>query len=512
MRAYDPHASTSPQPQAMCKKATRYRLAAKACLIGLLTASTSAHAQGETPGTAVEPKVNAAIRRLAPPKTRVAVCLYSVTDRAMLYERQTDTPMVLASLTKLFTTAAAAAVLGPSFEWVTTLGTQGNRLPAGVLQGSLVVLGSGDPNFSGRFHDGNPTAIFERWADDLLRENLREIDGDLLLDDTVFDREFYLEPWRAGYRFEWYAAGVAGLSFNDNCLDLTIGPGAAVGDPVVVRPIPATGYLRLAVTAKTVAGKGDQSIQIERRDDDHEVRIGGTLGADARPGVHNVTVHDPVLFFGAVLKETLERKGVRVRGQPKAVPADYVSAAHPIEYVTEFRSPLPETLRVVNKHSQNFYAEQVLKTLGYQKRGKGTRANGIAVVQEAARSFELPDAPALEDGSGLARGNRATARSIALLLAKMLLQPPDQAKMFSDSLAVPGEAEGTLKKRFEADAYRGRVRAKTGHITGVSNLAGYLRTKREKTVAFAILMNDVTDSHRAHELQDAIVEAAIETE
>jgi D-alanyl-D-alanine carboxypeptidase/D-alanyl-D-alanine-endopeptidase (penicillin-binding protein 4) len=463
------------------------------------------------PAPALASRIDVLVRRHAPPGARVAVHLRAVADNAVLAARADDVPFVLASTTKLFTTAAALDVLGPGFEWVTVVGTRGERDPSGTLQGDLVVIGAGDPNLSGRFHGGNPTAVFERWADDLRLENVREVAGDLVLDDTVFDREFYAAPWLDEYLSDWFAAQAAGLSLNDNCVDLTIGPGPRPGEPAAVKLSPPTAYVNLIVTAKTVPGRGDEGILIQRRKATNEIRIAGNVGAAVAPGTHFVTVHDPVLYFGTVLKETLERKGIPVRGAVKAVPEGYVPSADPVRHLTEHRSALGVSLGVVNKRSQNFYAEQILRTLGWQKRGRGTRADGIAAVQESLKRFNLPEAPELEDGSGLGRGNRATARSMAALLAGMLHHP--HARAFADSLAVPG-GDGTLKKRFTEEAYRTRVKGKTGYIGGVSTLAGYLQTRGGRDVAFAILVNGVPAGavDRARQLQDAIVKAAIDGE
>lgn len=494
----------------MYKNANHLRTAFAAALV-LAAPSTAILGQAAAPPSALKPRIDALLQKMTPRGARVAVHVRAVTGGEVLYRREDDVPRILASNAKLFTTAAAVLFLGPRFEWVTVLGARGTRDASGVLQGPLVVVGSGDPNFSGRFHDGNPTAVFERWADDLGREGIREVAGDLLLDDTVFDREFYAEPWSPAYRADWYAAETAGLSLNDNCIDLTLGPGPRPGEPIVFSLSPPTAYVRVASTARTVAGKGDERITIVRAGEANEVQVGGEIGVRAAPGVHFVTVHHPVRYFGAVLKETLERRGIRIRGDPKEVPPDHRPASHPVRYLTEHRSPLPESLQVVNRHSQNFYAEQLLKTLGYQKTGQGTRADGIAAVQEALRRLEVEDPVSLEDGSGLSRGNRACARALATLLAKML--DPPHAKLFTDSLAVPGEP-GSLEKRFTEAAYRARVKAKTGYISGVSALSGYLETKRGRVAAFSILLNDLPAgaADRARALQDAIVKAVIDLE
>jgi D-alanyl-D-alanine carboxypeptidase/D-alanyl-D-alanine-endopeptidase (penicillin-binding protein 4) len=472
---------------------------------------TPLRAAEPTPTGPLAPRIDALLQKLAPPKGRVGVHLLDTATAAPLYARHDDEPLIPASNLKLVTTAAAALRLGPRFEWVTPLGTLGTRRPDGVLEGDLVVVGSGDPDFSGRFHDGNPAVVFEGWADDLARAGIREVTGGILLDDTAFDREIYPACWEPRYHEEWFAAQVAALSLNDNCLDVTLRPGPAVGEPIGILASPETAWVRVVNAAKTAPGKGDDKIKIERAPGANDVRVSGLLGLQCSPGTHFITVHDPVMYFGTVLKETLARKGIIVRGEPRAVPPDHDPSARPAEHLTEHRSRLPRVLQVVNRRSQNLYAELLLRTLGQQAKGKGTRANGIAAVEEALAPLGLPDPIVLEDGCGLARGNRVTARTLATLLARMLGQPEEVRRMYTESLAVPG-GEGSLAHRFAEESCRTRVKAKTGYINGVSALSGYLETRQGKVVAFSILVNGATDVSRAWQLQDAIVKAAIELE
>ncbi len=447
-----------------------------------------------------------------PPKgLRSGVHLRAVVSGEVLYAAGDDAPLIPASNLKLLTTAAAALRLGPRFEWVTPLGLLGERRPDGVLDGDLLVVGSGDPDFSGRFHDGNPVARFEHWADALSREGIREVAGGILLDDTAFDREHYPACWDTRYSEDWFAAQVAALSLNDNCLNLTLGPGPAEGAPIRIQAVPGTAYVRIVNAAKTVPGKKDETIRIARPAGTNEVRVSGTLGIRCGTGTHYVTVHDPVLYFGTVLKETLERKGIVVRGEARRVPEDFNPEARPAEFVADHRSPLPRALQVINQRSQNLYAELLLRTLGHAARGKGTRETGIAAVREALAPLDLPDPIEMEDGCGLARGNRVTARTIAALLAAMLHQPEETWRPFAESLAVPGE-DGSLARRFTEKDCRDRVKAKTGYIGGVSALSGYLVTKGGRVVAFSILMNGVTNLSQTMALQDRIVKTALDSE
>lgn len=402
---------------------------------------------------------------------RAAVLVYSVRDGQAVYALQERDPLLLASNTKLFTTAAALDRLGPGFVF---------RTPVGLAGDDLHVFGAGDPSISGRFHDDDPAAIFKRWASKLKAAGVTRV-ADLVLHTGLFEGPAMNPGWKDYDPWWWWAAPFGPLSLNDNCVDLTLEP-AAEGEPARVTLSPDTGYVKI-VNATKSAKKPSRPFGFTRRAGTNSITLTGDVGARA---VHSVAIHDPTLYFGTVLLETLAREGVSCTGRLRESKA-------PLEETPGFREidaaehGLPETLAACNQPSQNFYAEMLLRVLGAKAKGLGTLENGLAAVREFCGKELQVDTLVQADGSGLTRENRASAADLVKLLLHM--RGHAQAKTFLDSLPVNGAPKGTLRRRLLAPDLRGRVRAKTGHVAGVSTLSGYVDAAGGDTFVFSILVN-----------------------
>ncbi len=405
-------------------------------------------------------------------ESKIGISVYSVKSQSFVYQLNESKAFIPASNMKIVTTAAALSILGPDFSFATKLY---------VDQDDLVVLAGGDPNISGRDHDGDPTFLFKAWADKLAAKGIKSI-NDVRLVNALFDGEFVHPDWKGYDLTEWYTAPVGAFSLNDNCLDVTVTGGPKVSI------VPDTRY----VTLRNLLATGSKnSVAFLRRGS--EITIKGEYPAKGT-FTDNCTIDHPHQFFGTVLIETLRAKGIDVRGKLVEV-NERVAVAPKGEPIDVFTSSLKRTLEVCNGNSQNFYAEMLLKQLGYRVSGYGTFASGVEVLQDYLKKLKVEDA-ALRDGSGLSKENRISAAS----LARVLIEMKDR-KEFVDSLPVSAQT-GTLRKRLKS--LDGKVRAKTGHVAGVNTLSGYLQTGSGDTLIFSILANDATASNA--EL-DAIIEA-----
>ncbi|HYE97539.1 MAG TPA: D-alanyl-D-alanine carboxypeptidase/D-alanyl-D-alanine-endopeptidase, partial [Planctomycetota bacterium] len=323
--------------------------------------------------TSLADALDAAVKAYRPRDGILGVSVHSVRAGAPVYASRADEPLLLASNTKLLTTAAALLRLGPDYRFRTLLA---------VADQDVHVFGAGDPNISGRFHDGDPTAVFKRWAAKLKAAGIPTF-RHLVLHTGVFEGPSLNPGWKDYEAWRWYVAPFAPLSLNDNCVDVTIEPGRE-GDPVKVTLSPDTNYARVVVQAKT-ARRPSRPLIIQRAADAAVITLKGETGArDTYP----VAVPDPTLFFGTVLLETLAREGVRCTGalQESAASAEEVPGLREIDV---FESPLPRTLAACNGPSQNFYAEMILRVLGWRAKGKGTLENGLAAVREALEGLGL---------------------------------------------------------------------------------------------------------------------------
>jgi D-alanyl-D-alanine carboxypeptidase/D-alanyl-D-alanine-endopeptidase (penicillin-binding protein 4) len=219
-----------------------------------------------------------------------------------------------------------------------------------------------------------------------------------------------------------------------------------------------------------------------------------------------VTIADPAAYFGTALRQALFEEGIATDGRVVEVKS---LVGREWDHVATHKSGLLSTLEVVNKRSQNFYAEQILKLLGARHCGDGSWAGGVRAVRDSLTSLGLdPAGYDLVDGSGMSRGNYATPATVTDLLRRM--RGHRWGREYLGTLPYSGEEDLRWERRLAKPPYRGNVLAKTGSLAGVSSLSGYAKGKSGTLYAFSILMNRTTANWRAENAQDAIVRALID--
>jgi len=437
------------------------------------------------------------------------VAIQSLTNGQFIYLRNENKGFMPASNMKLFTTAAALVKLGPDYRYHTYLYYKGRLSPeTGILNGDLIIQGSGDPSLTGRYHEGNITKVFEDWADSLKARGIRRITGRIIGDDNRFADEIMGKGWAWDYQSDWYAAQISALSFNDNCIDIIYAPGDSVGSPVRYRIEPDTRYVRIHCNVTTAKPGQEREITYYRRRATNDVFIQGTLSMDETEKRDWFSVENPTLFAAFVFKEVLERKGIAVDG--KAVDIDslgpYPYPQRPEFILARYTSPpLSEIVTTINKISQNLYSELLLRTLGYEFKNEGSAAAGARVVKEFLADIGIDTSKiGIADGSGLSRLDLVTPMQIVTLLRFMRRHP--SGPYFYDSLPIAG-VDGTIKKRMKGTAAEGNVRAKTGYIGRVRALSGYVTTQDGEELAFAMIANNYTvPTSLANRLQDWVCE------
>ena len=247
-------------------------------------------------------------------------------------------------------------------------------------------------------------------------------------------------------------------------------------------------------------------VGVSREAGSHTVRAAGAVGRN-RTWVGDVTVPDPPLYFAAALAQVLREAGIRVDAPPtvKTEPSSVPLAFSGRVLLHTHETPILSALAVCNKRSQSFFAEQILKTLGAETRGRGTWENGRAEVSAFLTSLGL-DATRyqLADGSGRAHSNRASAAAYVDFLTAIATRWK-HFEAFKGTMAVAGSQDGTLRHRLQGDATDGKVWAKTGNVAGVVTLCGYVQAQSGQTYAFSILLNGGCRDASGHAFQDRFV-------
>ncbi|MBA3583901.1 MAG: D-alanyl-D-alanine carboxypeptidase/D-alanyl-D-alanine-endopeptidase [Gemmatimonadetes bacterium] len=466
-------------------------------------------AQGSAPAsrTGANP---VAVSRLIDPIVRgrggtIGVAVFAVDRGIPLYLHNADVPVLPASNMKLYTTAAALGRLGPDFQYTTSLYVDGLIRPDGTLDGDLILVGRGDPTISGRFYGDSVTYVFDRFAAELRKLGLRRVRGDLIGDASYFDDARIASGWESSNLLWWYGARASALSFNDNVVTIEVRPGGWVGAPPGVSFHPRADRLVVINEAVTGGARGGRSIGIRRRPDIGGYEIRGRIPIRSGPLRYVVAVEDPALFAASAFRDRLERSGIAIEGDIEVLQGwERRMYASPRLVVSQTSPRLIEIVKVINKHSHNFFAEQVLKTLGAVFEGEGSFDEGSEVVREFLDEIDVSAwGVRIEDGSGLSRYNAVTAKMTAELLVAMADHPRFQE--FYDSLLIAGE-DGD-PRRLNAPAARGNVHSKTGTLKGVSALSGYVTTGDGELLVFSVISNNLARGKGAAiAIEDAVAE------
>lgn len=427
----------------------------------------------------------------------VAVQVVHVDSGDELFSVDADEPLAPASTMKLVTTATALRELGPTWRFKTKIKVVGD-IQDGVLDGSVYVRGEADP-----------TLVIEKlWklAYDLKLQGVEEITGNVVFDASYLDLDYTLPGWDKAVDMEdgpTYFPPIGALSLNYNTVAVLVGPGAAAGKAARVQlETPARDVIRLKNDVSTGDEGSRRSLDIERAlaSDHVSLVVSGSVPAKSSTDRYYRTVGDPLAYFMGAMSVVFEQVGIKVRGEfvRGAVPED----ARTLVELTS--PPLSTVLFDINKYSNNFMAEIVLRTLGAQKRGVGTNAAGVEVVRGYLTAIGVPAAGVvIKNGSGLSRDTRLAPEHLTAVLVDMA-RDPKVSPEFVASLSIAGR-DGTLRRRMTDT--EGAVRGKTGTLSGVHCLAGYVETRDREQLAFVFLANEVRGSvTRVKDLQDGFVE------
>ncbi len=412
----------------------------------------------------------------------------SLETGRVLYALNARKLMMPASNMKIVTLAAAAEALGWDYRFKTTLETDA-EIEGGALKGNLIVRGSGDPTINSR--ENRARALFDEWAAALKAAGITRIDGNIVADASAFDSRGLGQGWSWDYLEAGYAAPSSALEFNENVATLTVRPGGKPGDAAQLELPPSTG---LALLHHVVTGEAGTAttIGLELLPGTNNLDVTGSIAADAKPATREVAVANPALYFAHGLTLALIERGIPVRGLPVVFQRSPLLAPLPRETIVESQSPpLREIASTMMKVSQNLYAETLLKTIGAAGGATGTANAGRAAAQRVFEGWGIPPGTYVQaDGSGLSRYDYVTAGMITTLLERMY-KDPRHHDAFVATLPIAG-TDGTISTRMKNTRAEANAMAKTGSISNVRALSGYVRTRDGETLVFSILANSFT--------------------
>jgi serine-type D-Ala-D-Ala carboxypeptidase/endopeptidase (penicillin-binding protein 4) len=428
-------------------------------------------------------------------KNNFGIKIYSLDRGESLFELRADKLFVPASNLKVLTTAVALQTLGPNYRFPTQLYTDGT-LKDGVLNGNLYIKGNGDPKF----------VTEQMWllVNELKNIPVREITGNIIGDDSFFDNRKRVRTWIKNPGAQAYEAPLGALSFNFNTVQAYVTPGAKAGSKPMIIIEPDTDYITLDNQAKTLKpGKRSRLIvnRLDRSGFD-EITVSGGIRLNQPRAQYFLNITDPTQYTLSTLKKYLGHAGIHFNGktEPGRVPETAM------ELLTHESEPLTLALQGLNKFSNNFVAEQILKTIGAEKYGPpGTTLKGLKAFEEYLTMLGYrQDQYKVLDGSGLSRQNRLSPQLIIDVL-RYVKNDLGVYPEFVSALGVMG-VDGNVKNRMRGVKSSERARVKTGTLNFVSSLSGYFQSRDGETFAFSILMNSLKCSNgRVKKIQDQII-------
>ena len=487
----------------------RSRTGRAACLVALaaVAAAFPADAAQKKAAPAAPATLEQRLLALAkrPPVRRSEAGIYvaRVGEAKPIVAFNADRPLILASTTKLFTTAAALDRLGPAYRFKTRLYRDAEIGVDGLLPGHLVVVGGGDPGLSGRWYDDDPLAVFRPWAQSLVKRGLREVKDGLVLDVSFFDDTQVHPDWPAEQEARWYQAPVSALSYNDNVVLVRASGGVRPGAPAILGFDPL-GPPLLNLISQVVTAQRRTYVGVRREAGSHTVVAAGAVGKN-RTWTGDVTVPDPPLYFASALAQVMRESGITISAPPSIRTAGRAGlAARPAAHARDAASSRPRGVQQA--------VAVLLRRADPQDAGRrGARQGHVGERRE--RGARVPRLPRPRRGaattSRTAPGARTRTRTSAAAYGDFLQALATRWSHFEEfrpTMAVSGEPDGTLRHRLQTEATRGKVFAKTGNVAGVTTLCGYVTAKSGQTYVFSILLNGGCTEGRGHAFQDRFLQ------
>jgi D-alanyl-D-alanine carboxypeptidase/D-alanyl-D-alanine-endopeptidase (penicillin-binding protein 4) len=428
------------------------------------------------------------------------VSIRSATSGEILFEHNGDVRLRPASNLKLLTAAAALASLGEDYTFQTEVLTDG-VIKKGELYGNLYLRGQGDPTLL--------KSDLDEMAKKLSERGIKKIRGDIVADDTWYDNVRYSIdlPWSD--EATYYGGQVSALTispdqdFDSGTVIIEVKPGE-IGKQPVASVEPETDHVKIINKAKTVDKDKKRDLRITREHGKNIIVIEGSIPKNSARVREWLSVWEPTEFAVDLFKQAIERNNITLTGIVKSGSTPELAKS----LTNDSSIPLSELLITFLKQSNNGHGETLVKEMGKNFKNEGSWDKGLEVVKEQIKKLGMdPSKLVIRDGSGISHVNLVPANEFSKLLYEV--QDESWYTSFHNALPIGGSGDriigGTLFNRMNTLPKEAEVRAKTGTITTVSSLSGYVTTKTGKQLVFSILLNNLLDESKGKILEDKLV-------
>jgi serine-type D-Ala-D-Ala carboxypeptidase/endopeptidase (penicillin-binding protein 4) len=483
--------------------------------------STTISRSGPTTLAELQSRIEEIVKQPALEPGFFAVKIVSLDSGQIIFEQSANKFVRPASNMKLYTVATAFDRLTPDYHFITSVYAK-EKPEDGKIKGDLIVYGRGDPSIAARFNNGDYFKGINDLADRIVAAGVKRIKGDLVGDESYFNGA----PLGSGWEWDdltWsYGAPVSALSINDNAIDLNVKPADRIGAPVTYTTGPPSASFLTIINRATTSEKGSRSaLRLYRGLGANTLELSGTLPLGDAGWVGGVAIPDPALAFVSMLRDALAKRGVKIDGRVRTVssqtganimPGSFAAAVQstadarlmsalpgPIEIASLQSPPFAEVAAHTLKPSQNQYTELILRTLGRTQPVNSTDSRirddeelGLQTVRSFLHQAGITDNDVeLSDGSGLSRNDLISANTTVQLLTFM--SKHKYFAQFRDALPIAG-VDGTLRTRMRGTPAEGNVRAKTGALSSVASLSGYVTTAGGEHLVFSMMLNNYPDA------------------